>query len=264
MNARKALLLGGAVLLGACAKPNAYLPPEVDAATVDPLAALDMIRSNVGQIRCTAGTTSGGFGAVDYSLPTATVATGAKIGLTCPPNATLWTVPYRAFPAVSISSDNRQSIEPLYWICARQDLRQPCQKYIYVPSPGPGVRAIVQGWASLGRRAAPVEPAADVAFQEALRNAPSDTEPMRRALIQAEAAVRAQNVIEAARVYRAALQALPQWPAGHFNLALIYGELELYPEAMVEMKRYLYLAPQAADARAAKDKIYEWEAAEKL
>lgn len=264
MNRIKVLLAGGAALCAACATPNAYVAPVVEPAKVDALAALDSIRANLGYLRCTANQTSGGFGAVDYSVPTATEATGARIGLTCAPSTTSWTVPYRAFPAVSISSDNRQNIGGVYFICARQSLRQDCQKLIYVPHDGPGVQAIVNGWAALAGRAMPVDPASDSEFQQAASAAPTDLESLRRAQVQAETALRAQKLTEAARIYRDALARGAQWPAGHFNLALIYGELELYPEAIAEMKRYLYLSPQAADARAAKDKVYEWEAAEKL
>ena len=51
----------------------------------------------------------------------------------------------------------------------------------------------------------------------------------------------------------------PWWPEGYFNRALILGELNRFAEAMREMKRYLQLAPDAPNARAAQDKIYEWE-----
>jgi hypothetical protein len=264
MNSFKLLVAGGVTLCAACATPNAYVPPEIAPAAMDALAALDGIRANLGFLRCNASQTSAGFGAVDYSVPTATVATGAKIGLTCAPSTVLWTVSYRGFPAVSISSDNRQNIGGLYYVCARQSLTQGCQRYIYVPRDGPGVQAIVNGWAVLGRRVRPLDPADDPAFQQAVRNVPPDPELLRRAQIHAESALRAQKITEAAGIYRNALSESAQWAAGHFNLALIYGELELYPEAIVEMKRYLYLTPGAADARAATDKVYEWEAAEKL
>lgn len=56
-----------------------------------------------------------------------------------------------------------------------------------------------------------------------------------------------------------ALKLAPWWPQGHFNLALIYGELGLNARAAGEMRRYLRLAPDAANARQAQDKIYEWE-----
>ncbi|MDX2276672.1 MAG: hypothetical protein NW206_14570 [Hyphomonadaceae bacterium] len=79
--------------------------------------------------------------------------------------------------------------------------------------------------------------------------------------VQVELAVRASRTIDAARLYRDALRTAPAWAEGRFNLGLLYGELELYPEAITEMRRYLYLAPNAPDARAVQDRIYEWEAA---
>jgi formylglycine-generating enzyme required for sulfatase activity len=42
-------------------------------------------------------------------------------------------------------------------------------------------------------------------------------------------------------------------------LALLLGEAKKYRDAMREMKRYLQLEPQGTDARAAQDKIYQWE-----
>jgi hypothetical protein len=55
------------------------------------------------------------------------------------------------------------------------------------------------------------------------------------------------------------LDIAPWWPEGHFNRALIMGETKKYWDAMREMKRYLLLVPDAPDARAAQDKIYQWE-----
>ena len=37
------------------------------------------------------------------------------------------------------------------------------------------------------------------------------------------------------------------------------SELKEFPEAIVEMKRYLRLAPDAANAGAAQEAIYKWE-----
>jgi tetratricopeptide (TPR) repeat protein len=59
--------------------------------------------------------------------------------------------------------------------------------------------------------------------------------------------------------YRAALDVSPDWAAGHYNAALVAGQLERYGLAITEMRRYLYLEPNAPDARAAQDQIYRWE-----
>jgi len=64
---------------------------------------------------------------------------------------------------------------------------------------------------------------------------------------------------DATDLYEKALDIAPWWPEGHFNVALIYGELGDYVDAVTEMQRYHLLAPKAADARATQDKIYEWE-----
>lgn len=88
---------------------------------------------------------------------------------------------------------------------------------------------------------------------------PSFPEEARRFRVQAETAVREKRFDDAARGYRDALQAAPWWPEGRFNRSLLLGELKRYDEAIREMKRYLALAPDAPNARAAQDKIYEWE-----
>lgn len=88
---------------------------------------------------------------------------------------------------------------------------------------------------------------------------PALTEDMRRAEVQAEGAVRDKDFASADSLYENALQAAPWWPQGHFNRALILESEEDYAGAVTEMKRYLLLAPDAPNARAAQDKIYEWE-----
>lgn len=42
-------------------------------------------------------------------------------------------------------------------------------------------------------------------------------------------------------------------------VALVLAEVERYAEAIREMKKYLMLAPDAPNARAAQDRIYAWE-----
>ncbi len=93
----------------------------------------------------------------------------------------------------------------------------------------------------------------------ALAVKPALPEPARKFKVQAEGAVRKKRFERALERYLQALLIAPWWPEGHFNRALILGELERYGEAIREMKRYLNLVPNAPDARKAKDKIYEWE-----
>lgn len=92
---------------------------------------------------------------------------------------------------------------------------------------------------------------------------PELSEEARKYRIQAELAVKDKRFDDAADRYSQALLIAPWWPEGHFNRALIFGELKRYGEAITEMNRYLQLTPAAPDARAARDKIYEWEDARK-
>lgn len=50
------------------------------------------------------------------------------------------------------------------------------------------------------------------------------------------------------------------YPAGYYNIALIAGLMERYEMAILNMKKYLLLMPDAPDAVSAQDEIYEWEA----
>lgn len=128
-------------------------------------------------------------------------------------------------------------------------------------SPAEQRRQWAEAWVVLAQPRAPSDPAGDTAFQAAIATIPANEEGLRRVQVQVEAALRANRNIDAARFYRDALRTSPSWADGHYNLGLLYGDLELYPEAITEMRRYLYLTPNAADARAVQDRIYEWEAA---
>ena len=88
---------------------------------------------------------------------------------------------------------------------------------------------------------------------------PQLPEDARRFKVQAEGAVRDKDFIGAAVLYDQALGIAPWWPEGHFNRALVLAGTDEFSDAIVEMKRYLTLVPDATDARAAQDKIYEWE-----
>ena len=90
---------------------------------------------------------------------------------------------------------------------------------------------------------------------------PSLPEEARKFKVQAEFAVQEKQFDRAVELYGKALEIAPWWPQGHFNRAIILGELKKYRKAMLEMKRYLQLAPDASDARAAQDKVYQWESA---
>ncbi len=88
---------------------------------------------------------------------------------------------------------------------------------------------------------------------------PELPEDARRYKVQAERALREKEFEDAAELFEQALVVAPWWPEGHFNRALMLGEIREYEEAISSMKRYLLLAPDAQNARAAQDTIYEWE-----
>ena len=88
---------------------------------------------------------------------------------------------------------------------------------------------------------------------------PTLPEAARRFKVQAEGAVNDKQFEDAADYYEQAIEVAPWWPEGHFNRALVLGETKEYDLAIIEMKRYLALVPDASDARAAQDKIYDWE-----
>jgi hypothetical protein len=108
-------------------------------------------------------------------------------------------------------------------------------------------------------------PDEEALFQEAARNyrasapKPSLPEAARRFRVQAEGAVNDKDFYAAADFYQQALGVAPWWPEGHFNRALTLAETGDFGTAILEMMRYLALVPDAPDARAAQDKIYDWE-----
>lgn len=84
-------------------------------------------------------------------------------------------------------------------------------------------------------------------------------EAARKFKVQAEFMVQEKQSDKAAVLYGKALDIAPWWPEGHFKLALLLGEAKKYRDAMREMKRYLQLEPEGNEARAAQDKLYQWE-----
>lgn len=88
---------------------------------------------------------------------------------------------------------------------------------------------------------------------------PALPEEARKYRVQAEVAVREKKFKDAADLYLKALAVAPWWPTATFNRAVVLGETGDYVMAIGAMKYYLQLAPDAPDARAAQDRIYEWE-----
>jgi len=75
----------------------------------------------------------------------------------------------------------------------------------------------------------------------------------------AEDAFKKKDFAAALSAYVEALGKHPMWPEGHYNAALLAGEIEDYDVAALHMRRYLALAPDAKDASAAKDKYLLWQ-----
>ncbi len=117
----------------------------------------------------------------------------------------------------------------------------------------------------LYRKVTDARRAEEAAWKEAVQHyreapvKPALPENARRFKVQAEAAFEQKEFVESAAFYREALKIAPWWPEGHFNRALLLAETGRYRDAIGEMRKYLSLVPDAPDARAAQDKVYEWE-----
>lgn len=92
-----------------------------------------------------------------------------------------------------------------------------------------------------------------------LPNKPELPEEARRYGVQANTAAERKSYDEAVALFTQSLEAAPWWAEGHFNRALLLANQNRYQEAVTSMKQFLILAPNAPDARASQDKIYQWE-----
>ncbi len=96
--------------------------------------------------------------------------------------------------------------------------------------------------------------------QQAIK--PEMPEEAHRHQVLAENAFQSKDLGKAMAEYVAGLQVFPCWPEGHYNLAMLAGEIGSRPGydiAVHHMKEYVELMPDAPDARAAKDSIIVWE-----
>lgn len=84
-------------------------------------------------------------------------------------------------------------------------------------------------------------------------------ESARRFGVQAVNMAEQKNYDRAVLLYVKALGVAYWWPEAHFNNALLLADQNRHADAIAEMKAFLELAPNSPDARAAQDKIYEWE-----
>ncbi|HEX9628311.1 MAG TPA: hypothetical protein VGA00_15350 [Acidiferrobacterales bacterium] len=123
----------------------------------------------------------------------------------------------------------------------------------------------VAAWRTMAGGAPTDSPEKAAAFEAAAEKYRADPaafvipEEARVFKVQAETAVREKRLWDAVDRFGKALDISPAWAAGRFNLALIYGELGFAGLAISEMNKYLKLAPDAKNARAAQDKVYEWQ-----
>jgi len=86
------------------------------------------------------------------------------------------------------------------------------------------------------------------------------TEEQRMYIVQANALTEQKLYSDAIEQYYNALKINPiSYPAMYYNMALLHAQLEHFGIAILNMKKYLLLAPDASDARTAQDKIYEWQ-----
>lgn len=94
----------------------------------------------------------------------------------------------------------------------------------------------------------------------ALKEKPQVSEEQRKYIVQANIFNEQKNYEKAIELYNKAIE-LDQtaFPAAYSNLALLSAQLSQFDEAIYNMKKYLLLEPDAAEARSDQDKIYEWE-----
>lgn len=89
---------------------------------------------------------------------------------------------------------------------------------------------------------------------------PPVSEEQRRLIVQANAANNRKHYAEALELYHKSVDLDPvAFPAAYYNMALLCAQINRPAKAIANMKKYLLLLPEAPDARAAQDKIYEWE-----
>jgi tetratricopeptide (TPR) repeat protein len=94
----------------------------------------------------------------------------------------------------------------------------------------------------------------------ALTVKPAVSEAQRRYIVQANSFNQQKTYYKAIELYSKAVELDPTaYPAAYSNLALLSAQIGKYNTAIYQMKKYLLLEPESADARSAQDKIYEWE-----
>lgn len=103
-------------------------------------------------------------------------------------------------------------------------------------------------------------------FESSAKASPYDTsavqisESQRKLMVQGNLLYKKQEYFAALDKYHEIVEADPlTCPFCYSSIAFIFAAIRNYQQAIVNMKKYLMLYPDAPDARAAQDKIYEWE-----
>jgi|GEM_PF-3938587 len=84
-------------------------------------------------------------------------------------------------------------------------------------------------------------------------------EEARRHFAVAQSAMDEKRLEDAVFAFEEGLALAPWYADGHFNAALVCGELECWGLAVRHMRRHLALMSEGPEARAARDKLYVWE-----
>jgi tetratricopeptide (TPR) repeat protein len=92
-----------------------------------------------------------------------------------------------------------------------------------------------------------------------LKVKPPISEQARKYIVQANAQTQLKDYKRAIEFYEKAIEVDPANPMVYNNQALLLAIVGQYDAAINSMRKYLKLVPEASDARAAQDKIYEWE-----
>jgi len=108
------------------------------------------------------------------------------------------------------------------------------------------------------------EPELDQRFREmAAQYRASPQKPLpdkiSRCDVLAKTAILTKDYDRAIDIYEDGLKEMPTWAVGHFNVAILLGNSKSYNSAILHMKMYLELEPNAPDALSAQDQIYIWE-----
>lgn len=123
----------------------------------------------------------------------------------------------------------------------------------------------VNAYYVLKRDAGAAERAAEATFAASAKRyremsvKPALRDDVRRFRVLAEDAFNNKEFGKAADYYEQGLEIEPLWPQGQYNAALLYGEMKDYGNAVLHMRRYLELVPDASDAQAARDQIVIWQ-----